>query len=114
MTGRALRTPRGLIRQGDVLLVPVAQVPAGTRVERRGSIVLAHGEATGHAHRVDDPRAELHTDGRRTRFLVVTGDEPVTLAHEEHDPLLVAPGAWEIRRQREYEPTPRRQRWVMD
>jgi hypothetical protein len=107
-------TPRGLIRQGDVLLVPVESVPEGTRVERRGNVVLARGEATGHAHRIVDERAELRTDGLGSRFLVVAGVEPVTLGHEEHDPIVVAAGAWEIRRQREYVPASRVMRWVSD
>jgi hypothetical protein len=46
-------------RQGDVLFVPVDEIPKGVKaVERdtRGRIVLAEGESTGHAHCVlDDP-----------------------------------------------------------
>jgi hypothetical protein len=95
---------RGLLRQGDVLLVPLElDELVITRLERRGNVVLARGEATGHAHRIVDPRAELRITPWE-RILVVHGDEPVTLEHEEHDPIAVAPGAWEIRRQREYAP----------
>ena len=67
--------------------------------------MLAEGEATGHAHVVDDERASLH--GHRwseVRYVEVVGDEPVFLVHEEHDRLQVAPGVYEVRRQREYEP----------
>lgn len=44
------------IRQGDVLLVPVAALPAGcTEVPQHGGrIVLAYGEVTGHAHAIAD------------------------------------------------------------
>ena len=52
--------PRGLIRQGDLLLVPVAGLPEGADRVRSGRLVLAEGEATGHAHVVDDERASLH------------------------------------------------------
>ena len=48
------------IRQGDVLLVPVASLPAGC-VEvpnDKGRIVLAYGEVTGHAHAIADHRPE--------------------------------------------------------
>jgi hypothetical protein len=114
MSSKHVPARRGLIRQGDVLLVPVDEAAAeGARVERRGKVVLAEGEATGHAHRIVDPRAELRTRWS-TRFLVVTGDEPVVLEHEEHDPLPVAPGTWEIRRQREFTPDLWRTRWVTD
>jgi hypothetical protein len=98
--------PRGLIRQGDLLLVPVAGLPEGADRVRSGRLVLAEGEATGHAHVVDDVRASLHRVPRSpaARYLHVVGDEPVFLVHEEHDRLRVAPGVYELRRQREYEP----------
>ncbi len=78
-------------------------------------MILARGEATGHAHRIVDEFAEVRTHPWDTaRYLVVDGVEPVTLEHEEHDPILVEPGAWEIRRQREYVPAARFTRWVSD
>ena len=108
-------TPRGAIRQGDVLLVPLSDDPDTRRgrVVSRATVVLAHGEATGHAHRITDRRAHLRiVKWTGQRLLVVHGDEPVTLQHDEHDPLAVPPGVWEVRRQREY--APRRNRRVMD
>jgi hypothetical protein len=95
---------RGLIRQGDLLLVPVEELPRSLRDSDRGRLVLAEGEATGHAHVVDDERATLHRGWWET-YLQVEGSQPVLLLHEEHDPLAVAPGLYEVRRQREYEPS---------
>ena len=37
---------RGLVRQGDLLLVPVAAVPDGARELGSGRLVLLRGEAT--------------------------------------------------------------------
>src|SRR6476660_4884879 len=59
--------PRGLIRQGDVLLIPVdaerfdGAAPAARRVLERveGRLVLAEGEATGHAHAILEKHARL-------------------------------------------------------
>jgi hypothetical protein len=103
--------PRGLIRQGDLLLVPVADLPEDARVIRRGRLVLARGEATGHAHVVEDDRAFLHDLGWAWAgdevYLSVVGDAPVSLVHEEHDTLVVSPGVYEVRRQREYAPRER-------
>jgi hypothetical protein len=97
--------PRGLIRQGDLLLVPIAELPERAREGRRGRLVLAEGEATGHAHVVDDDRASLHRHPWSSDlYLSVVGDEPVFLVHEEHDPLALTPGVYEVRRQREYVP----------
>jgi hypothetical protein len=110
----------GLIRQGDLLLVPVDEVPSVLGAVRSGRLVLAEGEATGHAHVVEDERASLHSlfvngawHGNDTWFLSVEEGEPVLLVHEEHDALSVPPGVYEVRRQREYLP---RQvpRWVSD
>jgi hypothetical protein len=96
----------GLIRQGDLLLVPVDTVPSPVSAVRSGRLVLAEGEATGHAHVVDDERASLHrVRGNDIWFLRVEEGEPVLLVHEEHDALSVLPGVYEVRRQREYEPS---------
>jgi hypothetical protein len=43
-----------LYRQGDVLLERIVKIPRGmTKQSPVDQIVLAHGEATGHAHTVD-------------------------------------------------------------
>lgn len=101
----------GLVRQGDLLLVPVAEVPEHEPKLGSGRLVLLEGEATGHAHVIEDERATLH--GWSTRYLRVDGDQPVMLVHEEHATLAVTPGVYEVRRQREYLPQ-RRSRWVAD
>jgi hypothetical protein len=113
--------PRGLIRQGDVLLVPVDSIPEGA-TPRQSSVrhVLAEGEATGHAHVIRDRRARLATERihrrwaapRETTYLVVNGPGPVALTHEEHDTLVIPPGVYEVRRQREYRAG--RATWVRD
>jgi hypothetical protein len=104
------------LRQGDVLLVRVAGLPEGAATERSGgSIVLAEGEATGHAHVVASPRASLHRVrgwDEDERYLVVRALKPVQLRHEEHDILAIPPGVWKVRRQREYDPW--REQWVED
>lgn len=87
-------------RQGDVFLESVESVPGGA-VPVGGPIVLAHGEQTGHAHRVEGGRAKLfEVDGQR--FLRVTAR--ATLAHEEHAPISLPRGVYRVVRQREYSP----------
>lgn len=92
-------------RQGDILLVPVDELPAGlTEVPREdGRIVLAEGEATGHLHMIEAPEATfLATDlaDIEGRFLAV--EEEVALEHPEHDTVTLAPGNYEVRRQKSY------------
>ena len=106
----------GLLRQGDVLLVPVEALPeeAIPRRHSGGRLVLARGEATGHAHAIAEPGCELLVmPGSGKRFLSVISAGGVTLAHEEHDPIAVTAGVYEVRRQREYRPR-RPSRWVAD
>lgn len=106
---------RRLIRQGDVLLIPIEAAPMNvTAVERdQRGLVLAEGEATGHAHRILDESATLVTSEQAAElYLLVHGTDPVELIHDEHDTLLVPLGAYRVVRQREYAPeTPR---WVAD
>ena len=96
-----------MYRQGDVLIVPVAQMPADLEpIAREGNrVVLVHGEATGHAHAIKGERAALFRDPKLAAiFMLVSGDEPVALEHDEHDPIAIPPGAYRIVRQREYAP----------
>ena len=73
------------LRQGDVLLVPVKDVPAGCKpVERVGArAILAEGEATGHHHAISDAEVDLVIDDLERRFLTI-GSQGATLMHEEH------------------------------
>lgn len=95
-----------MIRQGDVLLVKVTKRPAGLK-SHRGRLVLATGEATGHAHVIDDPAATLWGDELTARFLEVIGDV-VDLVHtsepKDHETLSVPPGLYRVLRQREWTP----------
>lgn len=99
--GDASPAPRQA-RQGDVLLVPVAEPIEATVLPRRGRLVLALGEATGHAHAIHEPHArELRpTTGERLVRLPVTA----SLVHEEHAPIELPPGLYRIVIQREYMP----------
>ena len=96
------------VRQGDVLIVSVDRIPdtATEQVTREdGRIVLAHGELTGHAHAIKDQRATLLRDPMLNAvFMRVTGNDPVALEHDEHDPISIPPGSYQVVRQREYQP----------
>lgn len=93
-------------RQGDVLLVAVPAIPENARPRPRdqGRIVLALGEATGHAHAIADPRATLLETQLQERFLHILAEGGVLLRHEEHDPVPLPQGVYLVRRQREYVP----------
>src|SRR5574343_893330 len=96
-----------LIRQGDVLLVPVASAPEGKTVRPglRGH-VLAEGEATGHAHTIREQEGVRLVSTQEAEELRVwlLVESPVELEHQEHATLTIPPGAYEVRHQREYHP----------
>lgn len=101
-----------LYRQGDVLLVAIEAAPQNAETVKRTKrgLVLAEGEATGHAHVITDEAAELVTaDEAAELYLLVHGTEAVELTHDEHATVLVPPGTYEVRRQREYQPDAIRQ-----
>jgi hypothetical protein len=88
-----------MIRQGDILLRPIAvpQNPImGELVER-----LVLGEATGHAH-VIEGSVLAATAGGRAILQILEG----RISHPDHDrqPRAVPPGWYELIRQRVYTP----------
>ncbi len=110
MSSREQQSVCGIVRQGDVLLVPVDELPARRheRVVEGPRIVLAEGEATGHAHVVLGRARLVHSTnapswrGVGHTHLVV--EEPASLVHDEHDAIALVPGVYHVRRQREYVP----------
>ncbi len=101
-----------MYRQGDILLVPIEDVPPGVKpIEREGGrIVLAKGESTGHAHVVIEEDVEFVLSPTGKHILI--SRVPFTLRHEEHSRLQMSAGAFEVVRQREY--TPRAIRLIAD
>lgn len=94
-------------RHGDVLLDKVNDSAKGlqrVKLSARG-IVLAEGEATGHAHRIDGGAAvlyELPGNDNAVRLLVVR--RTVNLVHEEHGRIELPPGKYRVRIKRAYSP----------
>lgn len=89
-------------RQGDVSILAVNEVPKKAR-KVKGAPILAHGEVTGHSHRI--------VEGRVFMYQVVTGllylrvlSEVAKLYHEEHEDIILPKGDYEVRRQREFDP----------
>jgi len=98
-----------MYRQGDVLVVPIdeATVPAGlipAPRDRSGRLVLAYGEATGHAHVASGEGLKLLClpDDLASMFLHVETRGRIT--HEEHGPIALPAGYYRVIRQREYVP----------
>lgn len=99
-----------MVRQGDVLIRRVQRREANGKDLREGQrVILAHGEVTGHVHEVvavgadtDQPPAAFFEEPGGRRFLFVS--QPCALTHQEHGTIALAPGCYEVVRQREYSP----------
>jgi hypothetical protein len=96
-----------IVRQGDVYAKTFESLPQGAVPIPRdnGRVVLAYGEATGHAHAIADEGAELFSvPGTNDKFLRIMGSSGAILRHEQHAPVLFIPGVYRVRMQRECSP----------
>jgi hypothetical protein len=104
-----MKTAPQMYRQGDVGIVRIDQLPDGaTDVTPKDRIVLAYGEVTGHAHAIAPCQAREYSMAQAgaavRRFLTVIEGGLATVRHEEHAPIPLPSGVYEILQQREYTP----------
>jgi hypothetical protein len=91
-----------MYRQGDVLIIPISQIPENAIEEKREKrIVLAYGEVTGHAHAIHKLSAKTFA-ANDNRYLRLAEDS--LLIHEEHDPIKLPSGDYKVLIQKEYTP----------
>ncbi len=101
-------------QQGDVILRPVAAIPEG--FERTAENVLQEGETTGHKHQFFGQEAKVTIYAADPNVLlsqgatihlgigkVVVVRETARLTHEEHKPIDLPPGIYEMDLVREYD-----------
>jgi len=89
-------------RQGDVLLLVDCEIPEGCVVLPHA--VLAEGEATGHRHRITKGEVRHFLDGRTQRRWLAVDSPTALLTHDEHGPVALKRGSYEIVIQRSYSP----------
>jgi hypothetical protein len=91
-------------RHGDVVIVRDDSAPTEGKKDARG--VVAEGEATGHAHRVDRAKVLRVVDDLVQRTVVVPfrAKSPAKISHEEHTTQVIPPGKHRTGIQRQYSP----------
>lgn len=101
---------------GDVIITRVDMLPenfAGMETEPKNA--LAYGELTGHVHQLcGEPGVDfdLRVSPAGERHLKIV--QPTMLRHQEHDPILLKPGNYQIGIQREFDPFEKLIRSVQD
>ncbi len=91
-----------IYRQGDVLIRRIKSLPT-QKAQIRLNGILAYGEVTGHAHKVENLQSAEVLEVGDGLYLRVA-EEGVRIVHEEHAPITLAPGNYEVSIQREYSP----------
>ena len=123
-------------QQGDVVMFQVDDETFKEYSKSGGNVIdynthshnnpiLAFGEVTGHLHQIhmkdmlDAAEVTLHMGrwreaGKDVPEAFEVREEPVTLTHEEHNPLEVPPGKYIVRIVREFDHIAGRSRYVAD
>lgn len=88
-------------RHGDVIIQQVDALPKDP--EPLPHLILAHGELTGHAHRIAPASGAKLFRSVKGLFLEVESDG-LAVVHEEHASIALPQGIYRVWRQREYSP----------
>lgn len=93
-----------VFRQGDVLIKEIESIPETAKKAnpKNGKWILAEGEATGHHHAITLMTGILFIDELNRMFLHT--EKSCELTHQEHGPITIPAGNFEVIRQREYTP----------
>lgn len=105
-----------IYRHGDLLAKPVPAIPKGAVATP--SLTLAEGEVTGHHHtfvkgQVEVFDAPASKGSEVVKYFTVKSKE-ATLTHAEHGPMTIKQGTYSLGIEREYNPTDKVVRQVLD
>jgi hypothetical protein len=87
------------LQQGDVILRGIASLPAKAKA-KPGRAIVAYGEVTGHMHEVIGSGVEVY---ELNGTIYVSAPAGGTIRHEEHRPITLPPGNYEIGIVKEYD-----------
>jgi len=94
-----------LYQQGDVLVQTVDEIPADAKklAPDQHKNTLAVGEVTGHAHRVLGKVDIFRQGNTLTGDVFMSVPKRIAIQHEEHKPIALPKGLYQISRVREYD-----------
>ena len=88
-----------MIRQGDLLIIKIPEVPKSAL--EKDSQVIAEGELSGHRHELS---CGTVFEKATAMYFTVPSEEEAVLNHPEHFPVTFPPGHYKVIRQKEYFP----------
>lgn len=96
MTIRDHNGNKSQLQQGDVLLMRVSSIPKSAKAVAPGEkgVILAEGETHNHHHAIKDVEHAIAYEINGDLYLEVSA--PVVLTHEEHGPIEIPEGIYEI------------------
>lgn len=91
--------------QGDVGIRQISELPSNVKSvdPDNGRNILAYGEVSGHAHALPTDGTQLYRSNDNNRLYLVVNNDVSLLTHEEHDPIEIPNGTYEIIQQHEYD-----------
>jgi hypothetical protein len=95
-------------QQGDILFFKCNYISGEKQTGRE---ILYSGEATNHHHRVSSGSFDIYTDKAKLILRCIT---ECIVTHEEHKPITLPPGIWELDQVREYDHLKQMERKVVD
>lgn len=113
-------------RQGDVGITPYKKKfqKSSERIlknsQEKPDLVLAHGEVTGHAHRITQKDVKILLDGLVNKWsqdhdeMIIESKNKIEVTHEEHEGIVLKQGLNRVVIQREYDWASKKVRKVID
>lgn len=96
-----MKTTQNTAQQGDFLFKKLNSLPKGTKKTlQKNSIVLASSQTTGHKHQISSKNSKL-VEINNKNFLDLKST--ATLTHEEHLPIRLSSGFWELGKVQEFD-----------
>ena len=102
------------VLHGDVVIQKVSNLENFDQLDKSQDSALAYGEATGHIHQLGDGEFDLRIDSKNPNNRHLKIVTPTMLRHQEHLPIVLPPGDYITRIQREYDPFEKKIREVID
>jgi len=104
-----------IIMHGDLIIEKIKELPGRfLTLDKEPNNALAYGEQTGHIHQLSEGKFDIRIDNENHNNRYLRLLEPISLKHQEHKEIILPPGNYRSRIQKEYDPFTKKIREVAD